>query len=385
MKSHYKKLALIVLLFALVNIGILSAQEIDINRDSGKDAGSSEALVQNKVNSAAGQKAVLDFWTREEIANAQPMEMPFELGPAEADESAFEEAAGEPGSSAPIAAAPGADQVAQAAYPQAWAAAEDLEAGALDASIALAPDTISTYTPYWLNRFKVSMKMFPHRYMGRLSFTNAGGGTSYCSAAATIGNNIVTAAHCIYDTTSNVWFSNWAFVPSYRYGWTPYGTFPWAGCTILTAWISLTGGYNINTWAPYDVGVCTMGTNSGGQSLNAAVGGAGYEWNFGYIRHVHQAGYPWRDYNNLAIPWAGRYLHTCVGETFLRATDVRGVGCNMASGISGGPWLRDYALMDRTRGWITGVSSGVVWGSPNSYGARFTSNNIVPLCNARGC
>jgi hypothetical protein len=95
-------------------------------------------------------------------------------------------------------------------------------------------------------------------------------------------------------------------------------------------------------------------------------------------------GYPARDYRNRAISNAGQLLRTCVAETNRRTTDTRGMGCNWGGGISGGPWVVNYKL-GQVSGWVTGVNSGIFLNSQNIYGGRFTSNNIVPLCNVRNC
>ena len=69
---------------------------------------------------------------------------------------------------------------------------------------------------------------------------------------------------------------------------------------MLTAWVNLTGGFAINTWTRHDVGVCKMGNNTAGQTMNNAVGWMGRQWNFPYVRHFHDLGYPFRDYNDAA-------------------------------------------------------------------------------------
>ena len=237
--------------------------------------------------------------------------------------------------------------------------------------------TSQVYTAYFLDA-SVIQKLFPHRVVGR---TSSPAGT--CTATSISNNHIVTAAHCVYNTTTNVWTSNIVFQPAYRNGNAPYGTFPVGACTILTAWVNRAGSYSIS-WAKDDVAVCNMGNNSAGQTLNNAVGWAGREWNFGYDRHFYNLGYPGRNYNNVTIPNAGKYLHACVAESGLYATDIRRMGCNMGPGISGGPWLANYAL-NRVQGNVSGVNSGIFIGQQNAYGARFSSANIVPICNATAC
>ena len=337
------------------------------------------SLVVKKVISPAQQKAALAFWTHAAIEAAQPMEM-VSAGPEEIDLSAPPAATGPRGFVAGGAAAPNADEIARAAYPEDWAALEE-SAAAMDAET---PDgTSEVYTGYTVNQLASMQKIYPHRWLGRISFS-APGGTSYCSGTSISGNVMVTAAHCLYDSETNRWYSNWAFTPAYRNGNAPYGTFPATTCWVLTAWINLNGSYNVNGWAPFDVGVCKMGNNSKGQTMNNAVGWLGREWNASYTRHVHNMGYPFRDYNLSPLPNAGAYLRTCVAETFQQAAEVRGMGCHIASGNSGAAWIVGYAP-NVVSGWVTGIHSGGSGGVQTRYGARFNSNNIVPLCNAAGC
>jgi hypothetical protein len=341
-------------------------------------------LVVSITSSPAQQKAALDFWTRQVIASARPMEMPSQAGPAVVDASALtkQEPVGEFGFAPAGAPAPDADRKAQTAYSRDWEMLRaESSTNAPDASMPTG--TSQTYTSYTVNEWSSAQTIYPHKWIGRLSFSTSGG-TAYCSATAISGNNMVTAAHCVYDTTNNRWYSNWSFTPAYRNGSAPYGTFPGATCTVLTAWVNLSGSYNINTWAPYDVAVCTMGRNSAGQTLNQAVGYMGREWNYSYVRHFHDLGYPFKDYNGATIPNAGLYLRTCIAESFQQASEVRGMGCNRGEGISGGPWMAGYAL-NSASGWVSGVNSGLYIGTQNMYGPRFNSNNIVPLCTTRGC
>jgi V8-like Glu-specific endopeptidase len=349
--------------------------------------GSQPGLVSTKIISPEEQRAALDFWTREAIAGASALALPAQLGPAEVDAAAqAEPAISDPPVVVPAgAAAPDATQVAQAAYPQDWAALAEEAAATVESAAVLAPEGSSqVYTSYIVNEAAVLQTLYPHRWIGRLSFRLPDGSTSFCSATSIRGNVMLTAAHCLYDSTSNRWFSNWVFTPAYRNGNAPFGTFAATQCWVLNSWINLTGGFSINTWAPHDVAVCRMGTNSAGTTLNNAVGFMGYQANMPVVRHFHNLGYPLRDYNNALLPNAGAFLRTCVAESFLQATEVRGMGCNLGGGISGGPWMVGYAP-----GVVTGVAdsvnSGLFFGGQNLYGGRFNSNNILALCQIAGC
>jgi hypothetical protein len=372
----------------------------------GSDGTADNAVVSDEA-SAADQEAALAFWSRDKIAAADAMALMVQAGPAAVDAAALAAAdtAGPSGFRAPMRAAANADQVARAAFAADWAAAEELSAeddvaleAGLEAEAANMPEgTSQVYTSYIANWLSTLQTVYPHRWVGRFSFTTPSG-TSYCSATAISGNNIVTAAHCVYDTPSrNAFYTNKVFTPAYRNGNAPYGTFATTTCSVLTTWVNLSGAYSINGWAPHDVAVCTVGTNGAGQTLNGAVVAAGRAWNYNYIRHIFNLGYPFRNYANSVLSWAGAYLRLCSAETFQQAAEVRGSGCSWGGGISGGPWVDQVSLSSptiygtngywpgRASGYVTTVNSGIFVGTQNIYGGRFNSNNIVLLCNARGC
>ena len=374
-----------------------------------------ESAVTTIEISAAEQEAALAYMTRERIASAEAMEMQQATVPTAAEAAAMAAEAkaaplGAPQFAKPGRAALNADQVAAAAYAADWAqsalTAEQeaaLEAG-LEAeaqAAAAAPDAVDgtsqIYTSYIANWVSAMQTQYPHKWVGRLTFSTPSG-TSYCSATVLGGNNIVTAAHCLYDTPSrNAWYTNRVFTPAYRNGSAPYGSFAASTCTILTVYVNKSGAYNIASWAPFDIGVCTMGRNSANQTINTAVGWAGSAWDYGYTRHVFNMGYPLRNNGGTLLSWAGAYLRLCSAETFNYSTNVRGMGCNWGGGISGGPWFDHRTLASptaygtdgywpgRVSGYVTSVNSGGFVGVPNIYGARFTNTNFRPLCDVRGC
>lgn len=398
-----KRAFTLVLMVAIVLLLAIGVQASSITGQAGDEplAQAEDGLVLTTTVSPADQAAALSFWTRDAIGRAQPMDILIDYGPAEVDQASIsaQEALGPYGFTKSGTAARGADLVAQSAYAADWGLSgqgvkglapdqqnldgiADGEAAVPDADQE-ATGTSQVYTSYNINKFLAAQKIYPHKFVGRLSFSTPAG-TSYCSATSISGNNMLTAAHCVYDTGTNHFYSNWAFTPAYRNGNAPYGTFVATQCAVLTAWANLAGGYNINTWAPHDVAICKMGNNSAGQTLNGAVGFMGREWNASYIRHVHNMGYPFKNFNNVYIVDPGLYLLTCVAETFQQAAEVRGMGCNHGGGISGGPWATGYAL-NVVSGRATTVNSGIFIGTQNIYGGRFNSNNIVPLCTAMGC
>lgn len=374
-----------------------------------------DATITSINISAAEQEAALAYMTRDQIASADAMNMQQVTVPTAAEAAAMSADAkaaplGTPQFAKPGKAASTADQVAAAAYAADWArpalTAEQeaaLEAGLEAESLAMADvpsavdGTSQIYTSYIANWVAAMQTQYPHKWVGRLTFSTPSG-TSYCSATVLGGNNIVTAAHCLYDTPSrNAWYTNRVFTPAYRNGSAPYGSFAASTCTILTAYINKSGAYSIASWAPFDIGVCTLGRNSAGQTINTAVGWSGSAWDYGYTRHVFNMGYPLKNHANAWLSWQGAFLRVCSAETFSYATDVRGMGCGWGGGISGGPWIDNRTLASptaygtdgywpgRVSGFVTSVNSGGFVGVPNIYGARFTTGNFRPICNVRGC
>ena len=336
-----------------------------------------------KVMTAKEQAEAAEYWTPQRIAAATALPIPIDSGSSASllvpePEPSYQEEGAVPPSAA-------LDQ-ADFSLAEDDASAEELAPmdSAAGESVPLT-GTAATYTSYDVNVNTSFWQVYPHRWVGKLTF-NTPTGASSCSATAISGNNIVTAAHCIYDSTANVWYSNWAFTPAFRGGSAPaFGTFAARYCTVLNAWINLTGSYAINTWARYDVAVCTMNNNSSGQTLNGVVGSAGRRWDYPNTQLVFNSGYPARTYTDAVIAnGSGQYLRSCTAETFWQAAETLGSGCDWGRGISGGSWMTSYKPF-LTTAYVVSVNSGLILNNQNLYGAKFTSNNIVPLCAVRGC
>lgn len=355
--------------------------------------------VHEEVSAAAiDQKraAALAYWTRERIATAPAMIMIDTGKPGvmkKKDTNALSVEV--PTSTKGGLPASGSNALHREAYPEDWQrldeefgalyiAAEDLLQATGGNFSDIQAGTASTYINYDVNTNNALWKIVPHRWIGKFTFTTPSGNAS-CSATAISNNHILTAAHCVYDTSSrNAFYTNKAFTPAYRNGSAPYGTFPTTGCRVLTAWVNLSGNYSISTWARHDVAVCNAGTNSAGQTLNNAVGWAGRSWDFPYEQVHFNAGYPARDVTDAFLPDPAQYLRACTAESFQQTTDTLGSGCFYGRGISGGPWLRNYAPF-KVQGNVNSVNSGLFIGAHNLYGVRFTSSNIKVLCDAEGC
>jgi V8-like Glu-specific endopeptidase len=205
--------------------------------------------------------------------------------------------------------------------------------------------------------------------IGKL-FLNGG----YCSASVVSGKNIiVTAAHCCWDRTKNTWIGGWSFAPAYNNGNAPYGVFKWAQARVLNSWIN-------NGDLESDVCLIALQNDAAGHGVTYYTGWLGRSWNYPSELSMHSLGYP----NNIG---GGNTLELCASESFSAGCGGSGIlntGCSMTFGSSGGPWIRDYRSGNHVDSVVHGPSCTGTFGKTFN-GARFTSSNIVQLCNAQGC
>ena len=184
---------------------------------------------------------------------------------------------------------------------------------------------------------------------GRVFFTMDGRNASCSGNAVTSanGNTVLTAGHCVKYQGN--WHTNWAFVPGYRDGDRPYGTWTAASTHAIPQWVS---SEDIN----YDVGAAVVNPLDG-QNLTDVVGGQGVTFNEAYNQAMYAFGFPAAD------PYDGEKFIYCSGNSIkdpLLSND-HGLSCDMTGGSSGGPWFLDF---DEATG--TGLQASV-----NSFGYVF--------------
>lgn len=250
---------------------------------------------------------------------------------------------------------PGAQAKAQALYASEWARLET-EQAMLDSSASLLgpayADEVDTFasvppfTSYYVNDSTATWKSFPWITMGRLFFQIPGlSGTYACTGAVAYGRAVWTAGHCVY-TTGRGWSYNMYFVPAYRNGSYPYGSFTVKSRTALSPWVSSAN-------LAYDIGMVAVNDKSG-LKLSQWVGSVGFMYNQSAKQLFHAFGYP-ANYSS------AQYLVTCAAGTYTRdplsGPDPIGIGCDMGSGASGGPWMVGYAPF---KGGVTNFINSVV-------------------------
>ncbi len=291
------------------------------------------------------QATAAAFWTREKMQAAQSLDLLVVAAGEQTAEGWRDTLRIGPRGSAP-GSLPAAETeaLAQTLYPEEWARTENDSAtgsatvSALPALSAAGSDATEAYaatppfTSYYVNDNTAAWKSYPWLTIGRLFFQIPGlTGTYACTGAVAYGRAVWTAGHCVY-TLGRGWSYNMWFVPAYRNGAYPYGSFTVKSRTALSAWVS---GGNL----AYDIGMVTV-NDKNGLKLSQWVGSLGFVWNQPATQLFHAFGYP-GNYSS------GQYLVACAASTYdrdpLQGPDAIGIGCNMGSGASGGPWLVAYA------------------------------------------
>ena len=256
-----------------------------------------------------------EFWTKERMENAEPMDMPAASGDEQEDQDS-------PGKTQTPVAEPPVPAVLPLKEQPVGANADGVEA-----ENAPVPSTV-----------------------GKLFFAvqqpDGTVGTGSCTAS-TIGtgggSKIITAGHCIHAGDNKTWYSDFVFAPAYYKGDTPYGL--WFG----ERWGTFTG------WArdgksSWDQAIIQVERKPSG-SIVETVGGNGLIGGHGPdVAGNRIWGYP------AESPFDGGLPYYCDGDaTSRRFSSDSQMDCGMNKGSSGGPWLKDR--VDANLGYTWAVTS----------------------------
>lgn len=382
--NHLKKLSLLLVVMGLLfSIGspVALSQDPDSTTkkvflpivQSSEEPLSPEEVVFREV-SESEQLAAEGFWTREELLSAEPLPMPLLDGLIAADADDLQAAPASPMEMVPGSLPdPELDELAKTLYSEDWAdpdyldiADDDYEIGPLGYSYP------PPFTRYYVNNHLEMWKKYPWMTMGRLFFNIPGLTSRYsCSASVAVGRAVWTAGHCVY-TKGRGWHTNMVFVPAYRYGVRPYGTF-----TVFS--MATLGGWKNHAYKAYDIAMIAVGDRQG-KKVSEWVGSLGAMWNASSEQHFHAFGYP----GNLS---SSRYLIACAASTSRRdpqpGPNPIGIGCDMQHGSSGGPWLVTYdPYISGYRNYVNGVVSyGYASTKPKEFYSPYFGDGAKNLYN----
>ena len=133
---------------------------------------------------------------------------------------------------------------------------------------------------------------FPDRVHGKVFFTISGGtvpGDFVCSGTVVSSNGHTlawTAGHCVNDAEFGGGFAtNWTFVPGYRNGERPFGT--WVAEDLMT-----TRGWADNVNIRLDVGAALLERDGEGRGIEDVIGARGIAFNRTREQQFTAFGYP---------------------------------------------------------------------------------------------
>jgi Ca2+-binding RTX toxin-like protein len=185
---------------------------------------------------------------------------------------------------------------------------------------------------------------FPARVHGKVFFTISGGsdpGDFVCSATAVTSNQHTlawTAGHCVNDAQFGGGFAtNWTFVPGYRNGAQPFGT--WSATQLLT-----TNAWADNADIRQDLGAARLARNANGQGIEDVIGARQIAFKLGRVQQYTAFGYP-AEPTLFEPTFDGQRLYTC--DSGVTASDnppgtgpeTVEIACDMTGGSSGGGWV----------------------------------------------
>jgi hypothetical protein len=299
--------------------------------------------VQNLVKGsgvAAERKALTTYWTSARMKAAKPVEQ----------STAFQQRVRAQSQS-----------LASSTGPQGPAGAIAPSKGTIAPKAATSPSTIQTQS--WQPNLPYNHPAA--RTQGKVFFTRDG--YNYVCSATVVnseGKSLVwTAGHCVVE--DGIWDSNFTFVPAYRNGSRPYGTWYARQLTTTSAW------YNYGDFGQ-DNGAVTMNRRSG-YRIAGLLGGQGLRWNQTVSYNANAFGYP------AAYPYGGRYLNEVSGRTYADSDGSSYMYSGFTGGSSGGAWLRGF---DGKWGYVNGHNDYHYLNTPAYMHSPYYGTQVASLFNA---
>lgn len=196
-----------------------------------------------------------------------------------------------------------------------------------------------------------SSSAFPARVHGKVFFTIAGGsdpGDFVCSGTV-VGSNshtlVWTAGHCVDDAEfGGALATNWIFVPGYRNGEQPFGSWPAARLLTTAAWAD-----DVNV--RQDLGVAQLARDGEGRGIEDLTGAREIVFNQSRTQQYTAFGYPAEP--SLFEPlFDGERLYTCTSPVTGsdnppgKGPETLEIACDMTGGASGGGWVDASGAVD---------------------------------------
>jgi len=292
------------------------------------------AQLAPKGDAAMSAQAVMEYWTAERMAEAQPMPIPT----AVVTDTGASTVVARPSLGTPGAVdghTPGGGPFVPKVHE--FKASEQQAAMAAPQAFGTAPtDPLNgPYGPFQRWTMEANYLTWPRSVHGKLFFS-LNGGNWVCSATAINRSTIATAGHCISDGAGN-FGSNWLFCPSYI----TTGVNPAVGCWAGNGGATTSSAWHFSGEPDYDY-ACVVTAVTGtvvANKLGNVTGWAGRAWNWGSNMMTTTFGYP------AEAPFNGTIIEETVSPEWYDWDPVAGgqvskvIGSDLTGGASGGGWI----------------------------------------------
>ena len=190
---------------------------------------------------------------------------------------------------------------------------------------------------------------YPYRPSGKLFF-KIGASSYVCSGTLIKKGVVITAAHCVYDNVGGAFHSEWVFVPAYRNGIAPYGSWSYVDAWVWTDYQTQATCVSSGVICTNDIAVIVLAQESGAWA-GESTGWLGYGWNgYGFtpedLAQIKQLGYPVsHDFGKKMIETnaqAGKLSTDFLENTFWGSTQT--------GGSSGGPLVVNFGKRPKYNG-----------------------------------
>ena len=329
-----------------------------------------------KGNAAAGSPSGRDpFWTAARLRDAKPRPLPG--APAIEDQSGA--ASAKATGTGPSASTDGRPPMVE--LPPAWnnrlfEPAKPKSSG-VSAQAAVEPQAKgSSGFPFTTSRVfpDAAVTTYPYRAAGKLFGRDPRTNTTFVCSAAVIAKRLIgTAGHCVYDTAKNYFLDKFLFVPAFKSGAAPYGSWDWAWVYAANTWINANGSLpNNGDFAIIELTDETVGGRV--QKLGDVTGWLGWQTAGLVGQHVRTLGYPTNIDNGQRMEETNAEVRSVPGF------NAGQLGSDQRNGSSGGPWIRDFGVQGS--GDPTGTSArnrivGYTSYGPTNLGPRYQGASIL--------
>jgi V8-like Glu-specific endopeptidase len=335
------------------------------------------------------QAATNAYWTPQRLLAAKPVALHPIVGadglPAAAPASPVGNSVVKVSGAPPSASLPNAERnLIPEPYlePDALAIARGTQLGS-----SVEPNGTSSFGAYFTTSRvfpNAATSTYPNRAAGKLFFSDpVSGGDFVCSASVLRHRIVVTAGHCVANPSlaaaQRYFFTNFMFVPAYRSGVAPIGTWTAATIFVTNAWYVSTGAVP----NPQDVGMMVMRDNSGNR-IGLVTGYLGYMTLQLAKNQLTMLGYPVNLDSGERMEINSAFTFGAGGQnTFIYGSAMRG-------GSSGGPWIVDHGVrpvgnpaIPSGGNYLVSVTSyGPVATEPKYQGASNLDARFISLLNA---